>query len=609
MFVAKEVLLAALTPRSSSPFLGPVAASFLALVACGGAAPAEAPPTVPTPSSSTPPVTEKPAPVERPASVAVWVHVEKPSRLAALAQDVSGTPSSEASCAKGDLADCLTFVDTARPVDLAGAPGDSGNEVMAVAFSVESIAAFREHAAKTFDTSEPKPGTLRLAKKADADTTSAHKDEPVTCDLGDAESTHRVVCGNEAGLASIGPWLRTGPKPPSTDDVARVEVYPAPVIAAAEKGLGGDASKHEELRQFAHDFAGATLRLGAGDAPGAAVTADLEVRLESPQSPWAKLLLAPASPPGPVPDTLGRLSRGATASVYVPGGGPLVGLIDRVVSSSALSSLDSAKVHAASEELRGVLGHGVVCAHLIDFDEARVELGRARKAPEKDAKKTAAALDRAFDSHIVCGVQTPIHAADRLAHKVLDAAPKTPGDTNSLRPAAGLGLPGGSFVLESIEHPPAAKTAPGRHDKPAGPKTSHTLFVPDGETTWIVSGEDLHLTAAIAKKVLEQPKGPSLDVPPGTLLTGYLTSLFGAFEWDLMMHSLDGLEASLVSPSSGRLGFVLAQHPEGSGGTLSLRLTSDAPTLKALTKRALPVAFMAIGMIALSQLAPDSGGK
>src|ERR1700728_312329 len=68
-----------MTPRSSSPFLGPVAASLLALVACGGAAPAEAPPTVPPPSPGAPPVAETPAPVERPASVAVWVHVEKPS--------------------------------------------------------------------------------------------------------------------------------------------------------------------------------------------------------------------------------------------------------------------------------------------------------------------------------------------------------------------------------------------------------------------------------------------------------------------------------------------------------------------------------------------------
>jgi hypothetical protein len=598
------VLLPAVPPRSSPTLLGPLAASFLALVACGGAAPVEAPPAVPAPSSSVPPpVTEKPAPVERPASVAVWVHVEKPARLAALAQDVSDKPSAGASCAKGDLVDCLTFVDPARPVDLAGAPGDSGNDVMAVAFSVDSVAAFREHAGKTFDTSEPKPGLLRLAKKAAADTTSAHEDDqPVTCDLGDAESTHRVVCGNEAGFASIGPWLRTAPKPSSTDDVARVEVYPAPVVAAAEKALGGDASKHDELRQFAHDFAGATLRLAAGDAPGASVTVDLDVRLQSPQSPWAKLLLAPASPPGPVPDTLGRLSRDATASVYVPGGGPLVGLLDRIVSTSAFSSLDSAKVHAASEELRGVLGHGVACAHLIDLDEARAELGRARRAPEKDAKKTAAALERAFDSHVVCGVQGPIKAADRLARKVLDAAPKTPGETNSLRPAAGLGLPGGSFVLESIEHPPAGKTAPGRHDKPAGSKTRHTLFVPDGETTWIVTGEDLPLTAAIAKKVLAQPKGPSFDAAPGTLLTGYVTSMLGAFEWDLMMHSMDGLEATLANPSSGRLGFVLAQHPEGSGGTLSLRLTSDVPTLKLLAKRALPVAFMAIGMIALSQM-------
>jgi hypothetical protein len=537
----------------------------------------------------------------------VWVHVEKPSRLAALAQDVSGKPSGDASCAKGDLADCLAFIDTARPVDLAGAPGDSGDEVMAVAFSVESVAAFREHATKGFDTTEPKPGMLRLAKKADADTTSPHRNEPVTCDLGAAEASHRVVCGNEAGLSSIGPWLRTGPKPPSTDDVARVEVYPAPVIAAVEKQLGSDASKHDELRQFAHDFGGATLRLGAGDAPGGPLTLDFDVRMQSPQSPWAKLLLAPAPPPGPVPDTFGKLSHDATASVYVPGGGPLVGLLDKALSFQALSSLDSARVHAATEELFGVLGRGIMCAHLIDFDEARAALGRARKTPEKDPKKAAAALDRAFDSHIVCGVQEPIRAADRLAHKLLDAAPKTPGDTNSLRPAAGLGLPKGSFVLESIEHAPAVKTA--RHDKPAGPKTSRTLVVPDGETTWIVTGEDLNLTSAIAKKVLAQPKGAGLDAPPGTILTGYVTSLFGAFEWDLAMHSIDGLEASLASPSTGRLGFVLAQHPEGSGGTLSLRLTSDVPTLKTLATRAVPLAFMAVGMIALMQMAPDSGGK
>ncbi len=592
-------------PRSSSL----LAASLLALVACGGAAPAVAPPTEPPAAPTTPPVAETPAPVERPASVAVWVHVEKPSRLAMLARDVSGKPSADASCAKGDVVDCLAFVDTARPVDLAGAPGDSGDDVMAMAFSVESVAAFREHATKGFDATEPKPGMLRLARKPEADTTSSHRSEPVTCDLGAAEASHRVVCGNEAGLSSIGPWLRSGPRPSSTDDIARVEVYPAPVIAAVEKQLGSDASKHDELRQFAHDFAGATLRLGAGDAPGGPLTLDLDVRMRSPQSPWAKLLLAPAPPPGPVPDTFGRLSHDATASVYLPGGGPLVGLLDKALSFDAISSLDSAKVHAATEELRGVLGRGVMCAHLIDFDEARAALGRARKNPEKDPKKAAAALDRAFDSHIVCGVQEPIPAADRLAHKLLDAAPKTPGETNSLRPAAGLGLPKGSFILESIERKPAVKAAAAAHDKPAGPKTSDTLVVPDGETTWIVTGEDLHAAAAIAKKVLDRPKGPGPDAPPGTILTGYVTPQFGAFEWDLATHSLDGLEASLASPSSGRLGFMLAQRPEGSGGTLSLRLTSDAPTLKTLATRAVPLAFMAVGMMALMQMGPDSAGK
>lgn len=570
-----------------------------AVAACGGEpTPPQAPTALPPAPSAPPPAPASVPVVEAPSDLAVWLHVEQPARLGTLAKELAGPPAADASCANGDLADCLTFIDTSRPVDVAGLLTDGRDDSGAIAFSVESAAAFRAHAEKGFETTEAKPGTLRLVGKKDA-----KKDKPVLCDIGAADASHRVVCGDEAGLARLAPWLLTSPRPASIAGVAQAEVYAGPIVAAAEKQITGDKPRDQELRHFLHDFDGATVRLSAGDAPGAPMALDFDVKMRGAQSPWTKVLLTPSASGGPVPDTFGRLSKDATAAVYLPGGGPLVALLDQLGSFASLAALDPAKVKGAADDLRDLLGRPAICAHLIDFDEAGGALARARKAPDKERAKAQAGLEAAFDSHIVCGVQEPAPATEKLARKLVDLAPKTPGEKETIRPAGNLGLPKGAFVLESTT-PGTPSSSKGGGKKPAPPTKSATLVVPDGDTTWIVGGDDLQLAARLAKRILAQPKGAlaGIESGPGTALTGYVTSVFGAFSWDLAMHSLDGLQATLAAPSPGLLRFALSQRPSGPGGTVSLRLAGDAATVKTLGLRAAPLTFVVVGAVALMAL-------
>jgi hypothetical protein len=597
-----------LSLSSVSRFAAVVA--LVAPVACAESPAVVTPPATPPPAPAPAPAPVSTAPADRPAGVGIWLHVEKPSRFGALARDVKGGPAPDASCAKGDVWDCLDLVDASRPLDLAAGANGSDDDEKAGAFSVESLAAFRERAGASFGVSEPRPGTLRLARKTDSGTDDG--DRPVVCDVTGFESSHRIVCGNEGGVAYFGPWLRGSPRPASAAGLATAELFAGPVVSAVEKKFASGSSRDTEVLALVHDFAGATFRLDGAEAPGAPFTLDVDLRLKSAGSRWTQVLLAPGAGAGggPIPDAFGRLSMDSTAVVYVPGSGPLAALLDKLGALAELANLDAAKARGAVDGLRAVLGKGAICAHAIDLEEARAELGRARKAPEKDRKKAEAAIDAAFDSHVVCGVAEPVDAAMKLARKLLDAAPKTPGETDTIRPAAGLGLPKGSFVVESTTRPEGtAAAAKGR--KPPVAKTSVTLAVPDSDTTWIVSGEELHHTARFATRLLQQPKGAlaGIEAPPGTLIAGYVSSLLGAFTWDLVTHSLDGLDASLATSSPGRLGFSLSEHAEGAGGTVSLRVTSDVPTVKALAARAAPLAFLVLGAMALSSSASDAAGK
>jgi hypothetical protein len=540
-----------------------------------------------------------------PADVALWLHVEKPSRVASLAQELA-VPVDDF-CGQAPLADCLGFVDLGHPVDAAA--GGEDFDDFAVAFSVASAGVFREHAEKLFHVTEPRPGTLQLVDKDSADIdggAAGRKDDntPSLCDVSTADDSHLVVCGNEEGLAKLGPWLRTSPRPASSTDLVRLEIFPGPVVAAADKATTGDKARARERRAFAHDFGGATLGLGGADSAGAPLALGLDVKMKQARSKWTRLLLTPTSD-AKVPDSFARLSQDATALIYVPGGGPMAALLNGLATLASLVPVDPGKLQGVVGEVRALLARGVGCANVIDFDEARAELARAHKAPDKDREKAKAALDAAFESHAVCGVEEPIGAAEKLAHEIVDLLPKTPGDTFAVRPAANLGLPKGSFLVESTSR--SAAPSASHTKKPSAPAKSDVIAVPDGETTWLLAGGDLRLTARLATRILQRPKGPlpGLDAPTGTIAAGYLTSLFGAFFKDLESHSLDKLDASLATASPGLLRFGLSQHAEGSGGTLSVHMSADGATLKALPER-FSTAMMFAGLLALTAALPDT---
>ncbi len=569
-----------------------VCISFLG-VACG-AAPTPAP-THGAPEQPIPVATAeiRPTKIEAPSGLAAWLHVENPERLASLIEHISPA-GADATCAKGDPRACLALADAHAPVDVAFAPSASGDDAEASAFSVHGLVAFRAAADKEFLVTQPKPGRLELGAKSHADaSTPGKKPSAIVCDVSAAEgAAHRVVCGNEPGVTRLGPWLLTSPRPATNDELARAEIYPGPIVTAVEKQWAGDSLVQRETRQLAHDFGGATLKLTGSDAAAAPITLDIDVRMQDSRSRWTKVLLGPLAASATIPETFARLPADTTAAVYMPGGGPLVALLDQLDLFTELASLDPAKTKPVLDEARAVLGRPMVCGYVVDLDDGRAALAKVRRALEKDRKKAEADLNTALAGHVVCGVQEPAKAAEQLARNLIKLAPSS-GDTYAVRPGALLGLPNGSFLVETTHRKPS-KAGMSTH-------TETTLAIADGSTTWLVSADDasdVRRAAHLATRLLAGPKRSvtAFPVEPGTVVSANVTTLFGAFFWDLATHTLDGVEKTLATSTPGRLQISLAQHVAGSGGSVSLRLSTDAASLPTFALRAgvlaLPLALL-----------------
>lgn len=590
------------------------------LCAACAASPPPAPVNVAPPVLPVAPAETKAMKVEAPSGLAAWLHVENPDRLASLIDRLGGPAKADASCAHGDLRACLQLTDSHEPLDVAFAPSESSDDAEATAFSVRSLALFRSAADKEFKVTEPRAGRLVLGTKATTSPGDASppgkKPSSIVCDVSGAESSaHRVVCGNEEGVARLGPWLRTSPRPATNDELARAEIYREPIVAAAEKRLAGDKLVQRETRQLAHDFGGATLKLTGGDAAGAPIALDIDVRMRDSRSRWTKVLLAPLAAAAPIPETFARLPAGTTAAVYMPGGGPFVALLDQLDVLTQLTSLDPTKAKPVLDEARAVLGRPMVCGYVVDLDDGRAALAKVRRTPEKERKKAEDALDAALSGHVVCGVQAPAKAAEQLARKLIQLAPPSSGDTYAVRPAASLGLPKGSFLLETTRRSvaPAAGTASGTKAG-AATRTETTLAVADGSTTWLVlanDANDVRRAAHLSSRLLAAPKGPvtAFPVESGTVVTGYVTTLLGAFFWDLATHSFDAIEKTLSDPSPGRLQISLAQHVAGPGGSVSLRLSTDAATLPTIALRASLLALPVGLLLATLASGDDSATK
>ncbi len=519
------------------------------------------------------------------------MHVESPSRLAAFLDQVSGPAKKDDSCAKGDARACLDLADPARPVDV-GIVLSDGADGEATGFSVRSLDAFRAAAAKDFDLKEPRRGRVELVAKKPSD---KNEKKPVVCDVTDADGpSHRVVCGEPRGVERLGAWLRTSPTPASREGLARVEIYRAPLVAAADKRWPDDASR--DTRALAHDFDGATLTLTGGDGADAMVDLNVDARMRESHSSWTRALLAPAGSAA-MPDTFARLNTDSTAALYVPGGGPFAALFDWF--------------GFQEDELRAVLGRPMACGFVVDLDDGRAALASARRASSKTRDKANAELESALSGHAVCGVQEPVKAAEKLARKLVQLAPAS-GDRYAVRPATRLGLPAGSFLVETTHASTPTKSAGATQPKPSAPRTDTTLAIPDGDTTWLVMADganDVARAARIGKRVLGRPKAAAPAARPGTLADGYVTTLLGAFFWDLAMHSYDPIEKTLASAASPqRLHVALTQQIAGSGGTLSLRLSTPASALPTFGVRASALA-LPIGLFAAAFFLADDAPK
>ena len=594
--------------------------SLACLALVGTAACAASPPPAPVatpvnvatqPPPAPPAETKPPPPVVAPSGLAAWLHVEKPERIASLFDRVGGPAAPGDSCAKGDARACLKLADPAQPVNFAYAPTESHDNVQAVGFSIRSVAEFRAAAEKEFRVTERGPARLALGTKAatsQGDAAAPAKEESSTvCELSAAEGpSHRVICGTDEGVADLGPWLLTSPQPASRDDIARIEIYPA-IVAGADKRFGGDTTVHRETRLFARDFGGATLKLNGGDGAAAPIQLDVDVRMKDSRSRWTKVLLAPLATAAPIPDAFARLSPAATAALYLPGGGPFVALLINSTSSrisprsTPRRRRDSSTMRARSSGARLSAATSWTATkggrRSRRYVERPTRIRRRRRPPSTWRSRA-----------MWCAAFRTGKGGRGARAKGRAARPPSPGESYAVRSGAGLGLPKGSFLLE---HQTAAVVAHGAKKEGTSKHTDTMVAVADGDTTWIVSDSDsadLHNVVHMATRLLANPKGAVSSFPAasGTVVTGYVTTLFGGFFWDLATHAFDALDTTLSDPSPGRLQIAVSQEVKGTGGTVSLHVSTDTVTLPKIATRA---AVLALPLIALAAvISGDSSG-
>ncbi len=599
----------------------PAAGWVLVSVACGGGAP---PPTrAPAPPPPVVRVEVVTPPPPRPESVAVWVHVEEPARLAALVAAISDRSKPDAKGDPLDLATLVSLADLDRPADLAQAASDGNREIEAAAFSVPSAADLRARAARRLRVTDVGPGMLRLGPGEDSlptDDAGAPPDAgaTLTCDIRGADRPeHRVVCGTEQGVRDFGAWLATSPRPLANDCVARAEVYPAPFIAKIDKQWPDKNAAQTGLREATHDFEGATVRLTVGGTPDAPIEVDVDVRTRA-SSRWTKLLLTPAASGAAVPEAFARLPRGTTAAFYLPGGGPLAAFAED--NEPGFAALEHAGQRAAADEARAVLRGPMACGYALDLDEAekalaqaRKALGQAQNARPKDRKEADAALDDAFEGFIVCGLSLDGKSAEALERKILAVTPPKPGEVTTIH-AAGPGLPAGSFVVETTHTapPPPPHALPKGASRTPPPPPDETVVVADGDTTWLVGATHHGASATrLARRMLARPRGPvtAFALPPGTTASVYVTTLFGAFFMDLAGHNLGAVATTLATLSPALLQVAMTQHAETAGGTLSFHLQATPATISTVSPRLLLVASPFLFMAAMSLVKDPAGSK
>lgn len=571
----------------------------------------------------------------RPSNVIAWAHADNLKAwmlFVGLNQDKA--PDEE--LMKG-VYQGLEIVDVGRPFDAAGTMVSEDDFEIAVSIPIKDKQKFLDAVAKSADVTERKSRYVITEKKKDPpkDDGSGAPPEPkepkkkskmdektFACDF--VASPPTAVCGTDAGLTQLGPWLRSQPKPKRGD--LALEIYAAPMremmLAAVKKSQEKDGilasssdptTDPETQRKKAEDDLKAITNLNdfirevdsfrmSAALRGNDLEIDLATSFQGVESGWVKPLFA--RPTGTAkPDLLFKLTENASAALYSNGAGPIPDLLGSYDPWSDLGGVEHDKAVAWTEEVKKLFNAPYGVSYGIDLPRVATALADLKKA--KDPDKAKAALAAAVDGYVLGAVSTDVGTVQRLAREGLrlgNLATKasaqasgttttvtTDKSTTTLRNATGaMGLPKGSFFVDDT------KTVAGKTPKSPTKKEVKTsgLVFGDGTTTYMLFGlADDKTYVATAKEVLARKSSPrALDpllTQKGIILGGQITSLIGAFgSHELLLKDpgkmdkasrdklVADLEGDLAAPKL-PIPFALSAVREGAGGVLAFDVRGD----------------------------------
>ncbi len=623
--------------------------SLATLGACGGAPPpppkvvtvTPAPPPAPTPDS--PPAVS----ATRPANVVAWVHLDNLKAwmlFVGLNQDKAPDEDLMKGVYKG-----LEIVDISRPFDAAATMISEDDFELAVTIPIKDKQKFLDEVAKNAEVTERKSRYVITDKKKEppkddgAGTTPAPPPEPkepkkkgpmdnkvIACDF--IASPPTAVCGTDAGLTQMGPWLRSQPKPKRGD--LAIEIYAAPMrtmmLAAIKKTQDAStpsvadpqADAETQRKKAEDDLKAATnmndlireldgVRMSAA-LKGSELELDFATSFQGVESGWVKPLFARPSGVGR-PDLLFKLTENASAAFYSQGAGPIPDLLGSYDPWTDLTGSEHDKAVAWNEEIKKLLNAPYGVAYGIDLSRVSAALAELKKAKEPDKAKKA--LAAAVDGYVLGAVSVDVVTLQRLAREGVRlgelakkaSAAQNPASVSAdkslttFRPApAGLALPKGSFFVDDT------KTVAGKTPKAPSKKEVKTsgLCFADGATTFMLFGlADERTYAATAKEILTRKTTPrALDpllTQKGIILGGQITSLIGAFgSHELLLKDpgkLDkvsrdklvlDLEGDLAAPKL-PIPFALSANREGAGGVLAFDVKGDKAAFATIFSHAL----------------------
>lgn len=200
-------------------------------------------------------------PVSRPADVHLWAHADSGSewlrRITVAWPDLLPFSASM-------IEERLVAFDISRPLDVAFTTQDDGTVDFAIAIQVRSEEAFTRTLAAFGPVDKNGGFYVRAASKTARPAKSASAAMRIDmCEL--EERPLRAVCGTSAGVAKMGPWLRTAPSAPRGEFYMELVLAPlrhtiAPIVAGLKRkaiGMNLDLGKllddTESLVVYARD--------------------------------------------------------------------------------------------------------------------------------------------------------------------------------------------------------------------------------------------------------------------------------------------------------------------------------------------------------------------